>query len=140
SLNKNLSLRSSILGLVCVYFWGLGALNASMLFTDVTDQTGITFVHRDGSSGNFHILETVSAGLALFDYDNDGDIDIYFLNGAALKGTEYEKPPKNALYRNDGNLKFTDITESSGTGDTGFGLGVTVGDYDNDGDQDLYSK
>jgi hypothetical protein len=109
-----------------------------MSFTDVTGQTGITFTHTDGSGENFYIMETVSAGVALFDYDNDGDIDIYFLNGAALKGTKYEKPPKNALYRNEGNFKFTDVTASSGTGDTGFGLGVTVGDYDNDGDPDLY--
>jgi hypothetical protein len=109
-----------------------------MSFTDVTGQTGITFTHTDGSGENFYIMETVSAGVALFDYDNDGDIDIYFLNGAALKGTTYEKPPKNALYRNEGNFKFTDVTASSGTGDTGFGLGVTVGDYDNDGDPDLY--
>ncbi|MBC8392101.1 MAG: CRTAC1 family protein [Deltaproteobacteria bacterium] len=136
--NNTLSLRCCVLGLLCVTFLGVESLNASMSFTDVTNQTGITFIHTDGSSENFYIMETVCAGLALFDYDNDGDIDIYFLNGAALKGTEYESPPKNALYRNDGNFKFTDVTDPSGTGDTGFGLGVTVGDYDNDGDPDLY--
>ncbi|MHC5172282.1 MAG: CRTAC1 family protein [Planctomycetota bacterium] len=114
------------------------SLQASMSFTDVTDQTGITFTHTDGSGEKFYIMETVSAGLALFDYDNDGDIDIYFLNGAALKGTTYANAPTNALYRNEGNFKFTDVTASSGTGDTGFGLGVAVGDYDNDGDPDLY--
>jgi hypothetical protein len=126
------------MGLLCMVVLGISSLQASMSFTDVTDQTGITFKHKDGSSGNFYIVETIGAGLALFDYDNDGDSDIYFLNGAALKGVEYKRTPKNALYRNEGNFKFTDVTEASGTGDTGFGLGVTVGDYDNDGDPDLY--
>ncbi|MHC4760065.1 MAG: CRTAC1 family protein, partial [Planctomycetota bacterium] len=109
-----------------------------MRFTDVTGQTGITFQHTNGGSGQFYLMEAVSAGLALFDYDSDGDIDLYFLNGAPLKGAQYKRPPKNALYRNEGDFKFTDVTGHSGTGDTGFGLGVTVGDYDNDGDPDLY--
>jgi hypothetical protein len=76
--------------------------------------------------------------LALFDYDNDGNIDIYFLNGAPLRGTKVDEPPKNALYRNEGNWKFTDVTDKAGVGDTGFGLGVTIGDYDNDGYSDIY--
>ncbi|MCA9211910.1 MAG: CRTAC1 family protein [Planctomycetales bacterium] len=106
--------------------------------TDVTAGTGITFRHTDGSNGAHYIVEYVSAGLALFDFDNDGDIDIYFLNGAAMKGTDYAVAPRNALYRNDGNWKFTDVTEQAGVGDRHHGLGVTVGDYDNDGDSDLY--
>jgi hypothetical protein len=106
--------------------------------TDVTKETGITFVHTDGGCGNRYIMETVTAGLALFDYDNDGLIDIYFLNGAPLKGTKCNTVPKNALYHNEGNWKFTDVTEKAGVGDTGYGLGVAVGDYDNDGDQDIY--
>ena len=109
-----------------------------ILLRDVTNDTGITFVHTDGGSGLHYIIETVSAGLALFDYDCDGDIDIYFLNGAPLKGTKIDVAPKNALYRNDGNWKFTDVTEKAGVGDTGYGLGVTIGDYDNDGDPDIY--
>lgn len=109
-----------------------------ILLRDVTKQTGITFVHTDGGSGRHYIMETVSAGLALFDYDNDGDVDIYFLSGAPLKGTEVDVKPANALYRNDGNWKFTDVTEQAGVGDPGYGLGVTAGDYDNDGDLDIY--
>ncbi|MBN2131458.1 MAG: CRTAC1 family protein [Sedimentisphaerales bacterium] len=107
-------------------------------FTDVTRETGISFVHTDGGSGRRYIMETVSAGLALFDYDGDGDVDIYFLNGAPLEGTKVETPPRNALYRNEGGWKFTDVTKHAGVGDTGYGLGVAVGDYDNDGHQDLY--
>ena len=107
---------------------------------NVTDQTGITFAHTDGSSGRRYIVETVTAGLALFDYDGDGRVDIYFLNGAPLRGTESKgsPPPRNALYRNEGGWRFRDVTEEVGVGDNGYGLGVTVGDYDNDGDPDLF--
>ena len=119
--------------------WSVDALAESpILLRDVTKQTGITFVHTDGGSGGHFIMETVSAGLALFDYDNDGDVDIYFLSGAPLKGTEVDVKPTNALYRNDGDWKFTDVTEQAGVGDPGYGLGVTAGDYDNDGDLDIY--
>lgn len=107
-------------------------------FTDVTEETGIIFRHTDGSSGRHYIVEYVSAGLALFDYDNDGDVDIYFLNGAPMPGTKTSVAPTNALYRNDGHWKFTDVTEEAGVGDTQHGLGVAVGDYDNDGDADIY--
>ena len=106
--------------------------------TDVTAQSGITFRHTDGGSGHRYIVESVVAGLALFDYDNDGFIDIYFLNGAPMRGTVVDKPPRNALYRNNGDWTFTDVTDASGLGDLGYGLGVTVGDYDNDGDEDVY--
>ncbi len=105
---------------------------------DVTSQTGITFHHTDGSSGRRYIVEAMSAGVATFDYNGDGWIDIYFLSGAPLRGTRVELPPRNALYRNDGGWRFTDVTDEAGVGDTGFGLGVTVGDYDNDGHADLY--
>ncbi|MHC4557236.1 MAG: CRTAC1 family protein, partial [Planctomycetota bacterium] len=71
-------------------------------------------------------------------YDGDGDIDIYFPNGAPLKGTKAKALPVNALYRNEGNWRFIDVTKQSGLGDAGYGLGVAVCDYDNDGDQDVY--
>ncbi len=78
------------------------------------------------------------AGLALWDYDEDGHVDIYFLNGAPLRGTVVDQEPRNALYRNNGDGTFTDVTLVAGVGDTEFGLGVAVGDFDNDGYQDLY--
>ncbi len=123
--------------------WGTAASEAGqsaspILLRDVTRETGITFVHTDGSSGRRFIVESVCAGLALFDYDGDGDVDIYFLNGAPLPGAEVKEPPRNALYRNDGGWKFTDVTLAAGVGDTGYGLGVCVGDYDNDGHLDIY--
>ena len=125
-----------ILILLCV-FSHIQA-KSTIKLTDVTKETQITFKHTDGSSGKYYIVETVSAGLALFDYDNDGDVDIYFLNGAPLKGTKFNVLPKNALYRNEGNWKFTDVTEQAGLGNTEYGLGVAVADYDNDKDLDVY--
>jgi hypothetical protein len=80
----------------------------------------------------------VVAGLATFDYDGDGLIDIYFLNGAPLPGAESETVPRNALYRNNGDGTFTDVTGAAGVGDAGYGMGVVASDFDNDGDQDLY--
>jgi len=127
-----------VLVLLLLYLSADVFADSPILLCDVTKETGITFTHTDGGSGRYYIMETVSAGLALFDYDNDGDVDIYFLNGAPLKGTEAEVKPKNTLYRNDGGWKFTDVTERAGVGDCGYGLGVAVGDYDNDGDLDIY--
>lgn len=115
-----------------------GAQTALQLH-DVTASSGVAFQHTDGSSGRRYIVETVTAGLALLDYDGDGRIDIYFLNGAPLEGTPAgPPPPRNALYRNEGDGRFRDVTAEAGVGDTGFGMGVTVGDYDNDGFPDVY--
>lgn len=110
----------------------------SITFEDITHKTGITFKHTDGASGQYYLIEAMASGLALFDYNNDGLIDIFFLNGCALKGAHDEKPPYPALYRNEGDGTFTDVTENAGLARVSFGLGVTVGDYDNDGNLDLY--
>jgi hypothetical protein len=108
---------------------------------DVTGSTGITFRHTDGSGGNRYILESMSAGVATFDYDGDGLLDVYFLNGRPLQGTKADgPPPKNRLYRNLGGLRFEDVTDLAGVGDAGYGLAVCVGDYDNDGHPDVYAS
>jgi len=130
--------RSGLMLMACLGWLLQSTGVGAMTLTDVTQQTDIDFVHTDGSHGGYYIMETVSAGLALFDYDGDGWIDIYFLNGASLKGAKRPSRPRNRLYRNQGNWTFTDVTDQAGVGDTGFGLGVTAGDIDNDGDPDLY--
>lgn len=139
-----LSVRALLTGSVLFGGWLLvGAAPAAppaarIVLRDVTGETGITFRHTDGGSGRRYIMETVTAGLAIFDYDMDGDLDIYFLNGAPLRGTVMTTTPRNALYRNDGDFRFTDVTEEAGVGDTGYGQGIAVGDYDNDGAPDMY--
>lgn len=137
-LGINAFLCALVLGARIPWASGATPTECPIRLHDVTEATGIRFRHTDGSSGHRYIVETVTAGLALFDYDNDGDVDIYFLNGAPLRGSKTEPEPRNALYRNDGDWKFTEVTKQANVGDTGFGLGVAVADYDNDGDQDIY--
>lgn len=117
---------------------GLTAGSCPIRLSDATSDSGVTFVHDDGSSGQRYVVETITAGLALFDYDGDGWTDIYFLNGALLRGAEGRSPPRNALFRNEGGFFFRDVTLEAGVGDTGYGLGVAVADYNNDGLPDLY--
>jgi len=106
---------------------------------DVTGETGIAFRHTDGSGGRRYIVETVASGVATFDYDGDGLIDVYFLNGRPLPGTTTAgPPPKNRLYRNLGGMRFEDATDRAGVGNAGYGLGVCIGDYNNDGYPDIY--
>lgn len=105
---------------------------------DVTRDTGIDFVHNHGGRNQGYIVEGMSTGIATLDYDNDGFVDIYFLNGAPLKGTTVAAPLRNRLYRNRGDWTFEDVTEAAGVGDEGYALGVAVADYDGDGYQDIY--
>jgi hypothetical protein len=111
-------------------------------FADVTDASGLSFVYEPFEDGSFYLPEQVGGGAALFDYDNDGDLDAYFVNGAPhgispLRG-HAGAAATNRLFRQDLGLKFVDVTDAAGVGDTGFGTGVAVGDYDNDGDADLF--
>jgi enediyne biosynthesis protein E4 len=117
---------------------GAERAESPIVLRDATAQAGIAWRHTDGSSGKRYIVETITAGLATFDYDGDSLIDIYFVSGAPLQGTRVDVPPGNALYRNLGGFQFVDVTAQTGVGDLDHGVGVTVGDYDNDGAPDLY--
>jgi hypothetical protein len=113
-------------------------------FVDVTERAGITFVHQVGDDDMDNIIESNAAGCAMLDYDGDGDLDLYLVNGAyvagfsGVRGRRNANRLTNALYRNNGDGTFTDVTQTAGVGDRGLGMGVGVADYDNDGDQDLF--
>ena len=122
------------------------------LFREAAEEVGLKFHHFTGTMGQYFMPEIMGAGVALFDYDNDGDLDVYLLQGTMLDPTEdprkakFPPPPGwkpgNRLFRNllseTGKLEFVDVTEKAGVGHVGYGMGVAVGDYDNDGFQDLY--
>jgi enediyne biosynthesis protein E4 len=119
---------------------GITDPKAPVVFEDVTDKTALAnFKHRAGTPAKDYIFEVPSGGVAIFDYDGDGLPDIYLLNGStvpALQGKE--KPPRAALYHNLGNWKFEDVTDKAGVANERWGMGVAVGDYDNDGRPDIF--
>ena len=118
-----------------------GSAAQSPIFVDVTEEAGIHFKHSNGKTDHKHIIETMGSGVVFFDYDSDGDADLYFVNSGNIpqeNQNEGQAQHGNALYRNDGDGRFTDVTTASGTGDTGYGMAASAGDIDNDGDADLY--
>ncbi len=112
--------------------------------TDITVQAGIDFVHNFGDDEMSNLIESNAAGCAFFDYDNDGDLDVYLVNGAYtetvshIKGRKNRGKLSNALYRNNGDGSFTDVSAASGLAHKGLGMAVITADYDNDGDQDVF--
>ena len=113
-------------------------VRAQLQFNEVTSQAGIHFQHHDGRSGEKYYPEILGSGAAWFDYDRDGDLDLYLVNGADLPSIISDVPPTNVLYRNNGDGTFTDVTSEADVGDSGYGFGCCAGDYDNDGFLDLY--
>jgi hypothetical protein len=108
-------------------------------YKDVTESSRIDFKHNASITNEKYILETIGAGAAFLDYDNDGLLDIYLANGAHLPDLQKSDPSYyNRLYRNNGNGTFTDTTMKAGVMGKGYSGGVAAGDYDNDGNEDLY--
>jgi enediyne biosynthesis protein E4 len=112
--------------------------STTVTFEDVTQKSGITWTHNNAQSEARHLPETVGAGCAFIDYDNDGWMDILFINSGSSDFFTPTTPLRNALYRNNHDGTFTDVTMKAGLGGGNFGMGVAVGDYDGDGFQDLY--
>ncbi len=111
----------------------------SVTFRDVTASAGITFRHDNAHSEERYLIETMGAGAAWIDYDNDGFLDLYLVNSTETSAYHPKRPLTGALYRNCRDGTFADVTGKAGVAAAGlFGMGVAVGDYDNDGFQDLY--
>ena len=119
---------------------GIVDKNAPKVFENVTQQTDLkNFQCVSGSKTKDYILETTACTVAVFDYDSDGKPDIYLLNGSTMNAElGKEKPAKSALYRNLGNWKFENVTEKAGVANERWGMGVAVGDYNNDGFADIF--
>jgi len=111
---------------------------AAVRFVEVTREAGVDFTYVNGASGHKYMPEPMGSGAAFFDYDDDGFLDLYIVNGTYLDRDPGDDPPTNALYRNDGDGTFTNVTDAMGAGDAGWGTNAAFVDYDNDGDLDLY--
>lgn len=112
---------------------------APVQFRNVARDSGIDFVLENNATPDKHIIETMPGGVAAFDYDGDGLIDIFFTNGAAIPSLEKNQPKfRNRLYRNLGGMKFKDVTEEAGLAGAGYSMGAAAADFDNDGRVDLF--
>ena len=131
-------------GLVCVLLWGCSDIQEKSpapqrpQFVDVGTVAGLTVRTVSGTPEKEHIVECNTGGTALFDYDADGDIDIFIVNGSRVGGFELGKEPRAALYRNDGDWHFAEVGKEAGVDHAGWGMGVSVADYNADGHLDLY--
>jgi enediyne biosynthesis protein E4 len=115
------------------------ALPARAEFVDITSQAGISWEHATGADGRRDLPETTGGGAAFLDYNGDGDLDLFLLNSGTLGGDGTNAQSRSALYRNDGDGTFTDVTAAAGLQHRGhYGQGVATADYDNDGDVDIY--
>jgi hypothetical protein len=150
------SLCAGVSAILALCLAGVGAPEPAAqapLFIESASAAGLNFTHVNGATGRYYMPEVMGAGVALFDYDADGDLDVFLVQGGAL-GTPIGPPaaraatpaPASRLFRNDltigaagkRTLRFTDVTARAGVGLRAYGMGAAVGDYDNDGDLDLF--
>jgi hypothetical protein len=129
-------MRSAVVSVLVILLVAPGAV-AQVTFSDVTGQAGIAFTHNNGAFGKKYLPETMGAGVAFLDYDNDGWLDLFLVNGMDWPGMK----PRNsfsALYRNNKDGTFSDVTRKTGLAIPFYGMGVSAADYDGDGDVDIY--
>ncbi|MEM7243973.1 MAG: CRTAC1 family protein [Acidobacteriota bacterium] len=128
----------ALLGIACQGEKSAAPGGGERWFEDVAAESGLDFVHDPGQDLQFWFPEIMGGGAALLDHDDDGDLDLYLVQGGELAGARNDSLPGNRLYRNDGTGRFEDVTEQAGVGDRGYGMGATCADHDADGDVDLY--
>lgn len=132
-------LKSFAIGMAAAPFARLQAAPPPVTFVDVTQSSEINFRHDNAASPEKYLIETMGSGCGWLDYDQNGLFDLYLVNSAPTNVYKPKTPLRSALYRNNGDGSFTDVTEEAGVGAEGlFGMGVAVGDYDNDGYPDLF--
>ena len=133
------SWRNIVIGLLFSMWPAVCPPEAHGQFQDVSAKSGLTAKLVSGSADKPYILESMAGGVAFLDYDGDGWLDVYLVNGGTLESLAGRAPaPSNHLYRNNRDGTFTDVTEACGVGDSGWGMGVAVADVDNNGFEDLY--
>lgn len=131
--------RSTLTGWLAVAALAAAPPVGSIAFEEIAARAGLKFITESSPTPNKNQPETMVAGVGLLDFDGDGFLDIYLVNGAAIPSLVKEGSKfKNRLFRNNGDLTFTDVTDSAGVAGAGYGMGVAVGDYDGDGRPDLY--
>src|SRR6266404_1896245 len=117
----------------------LPSVRSPIRFREVAQHAGLDYVLQNNPTPRKHMIETMPGGVAAFDYNNDGRADIFFTNGAAIPSLEKDSPKFfNRLFRNDGGMKFTDVTSEAGVAGGGYSMGAAAADYNNDGYTDLF--
>ena len=133
-----LRLRMLLMLVLSIFLGPSSPLQGQTRFTDVTQEAGIDWSHENGATPQKYFIETLGGGGAFLDFDKDGWLDIFLADSGSHVYSETKSPPRHALYKNNGDGTFSEVTDKAGLAQEGYGMGVTAGDFDNDGWPDLY--
>ena len=137
-LSFSIKQSSAVFTALALFVWEGTPVEAQARFTDVTQESGIQWVHQNGVTSQKYFIETMGGGGAFLDFDKDGWLDIFLADSGSHVYSPTESPSRHGLYKNNGDGTFTEVTDKTGLAKEGYGMGVAVGDFDNDGWSDLY--